>query len=598
VNPFDEEHAMVATAQRPSIMKYLYTHNPFYAISAVLMLYSIRAAYEKLNGGVSNCWLMTGVLAGYTLVLATIGVWIVRRGKVWEDARSILLLLLLLFLAVSISADDLFVKAETSRTATTLLLCGFLFSASVSEAVLWGAGVRLGLRYRIPYHLMLALFYVAPWFYSPGLHPQLEDSLDWLLLLFPVVAAILLLSLLPAVRGGPRYVAANGTPWPWPWFPGTAFGVIAAAVGLRSYALTMTFGLNGPIWKRLPDGRAIVFDTIWGPYFLVPLVAAILILLFEVGLVAGNRRIVHRVMRAAPLLLLLSLPWGEGTVFAGFLQTVVATAGSPLWLTTWILIAFYGWAWFRSVPEAGRSVLAAVAILTIVGSRTTGFNTFVAPQPWPLLIIGAVLFARGMWLRSSRLCAAASVIAACGLWFVLPFTPLAAFRLTICFNVLWCAVLALGLAFRDPFAYTLRVVSAAMFPVATLFVIASGQAAEVPVLWRISYVVLLAVICLLIARVWRNLWFLYGFGGVAGVVTYAAVSSSFRRTAEVIGRDAMAAFVWSLGMLLLAFLISATKARWLPRKIWPWARNGNGTGIVLGTDKSNPTSGLSTDASS
>ena len=69
-------------------------------------------------------------------------------------------------------------------------------------------------------------------------------------------------------------MAANGTPWPWPWFPGAAFGVIAGAVGLRSYALTMTFGLDGDIWKKLPTGRAIVFDTIWRPYFLLPLAFA------------------------------------------------------------------------------------------------------------------------------------------------------------------------------------------------------------------------------------------------------------------------------------------------------------------------------------
>jgi len=108
---------MAAPAVRPSIVKYLYTHNPFYAISAVLMLYAIRTAYERLGIEASNCWLMTGALAGYTLVLAVIGVWIVRWGKVWEDARSILLMLLVLFLAVSISADDLFVKVETSSTA-------------------------------------------------------------------------------------------------------------------------------------------------------------------------------------------------------------------------------------------------------------------------------------------------------------------------------------------------------------------------------------------------------------------------------------------------------------------------------------------------
>lgn len=75
-----------SSIQDPSILRYVYTHNPFYAISAVLMLYATQAAYAKLELAPSNWWLMTGVLAAYTLVLATIGVWIVRWGKVWEDA--------------------------------------------------------------------------------------------------------------------------------------------------------------------------------------------------------------------------------------------------------------------------------------------------------------------------------------------------------------------------------------------------------------------------------------------------------------------------------------------------------------------------------
>ncbi|HEV8070085.1 MAG TPA: hypothetical protein VGP76_20245 [Planctomycetaceae bacterium] len=496
---------MAAPAVRPAIVKYLYTHNPFYAISAVLMLYAIRAAYEKLGSQASNCWLMTGVLAGYTLVLAAIGVWIVRWGKVWEDARSILLLLLLLFLAVSISADDLFVREETSSAATTLLVCGFLFSASVSEGVLWGAGVRLGLRYRIPYHLMLALFYVAPWFYSPGLHPQFELWLDWLLFLFPCAAAILFLSLLPAVRGAARYVDANGTPWPWPWFPGAAFGVIAAAVSLRSYALTMTFGLDGEIWKKGPSGRAIVFDTIWGTYFLVPLAFAILILLLEIALVTANRRLAQRIVNSSLILLVLPFPWVGESVSREFLQTFVRTIGSPLWLTIWGLLAFCLWAWLRGVPQVVRAGLASGALLIVVGRQTVDLDTLTAPQPWPLLAVGAVLLARGFRIRSSQICAAASIVVTCGLWLLLPQTRLSGLQLVICANVLWAALATIGLAFHDPFALMLRVLAAAMFPAATLFAIAAEPASAMPVLARGLYVVLLALVCVLIAWTRRNL---------------------------------------------------------------------------------------------
>lgn len=99
---------------RPPWAAWLYTHNPFYAISVVLMLFGVRAAFGTLEIGSINSWIMLGVLAAYTLALAGIAVAIVRWGNVWDDARSLFLLLLLLFLAVSISADELFVRSPSS----------------------------------------------------------------------------------------------------------------------------------------------------------------------------------------------------------------------------------------------------------------------------------------------------------------------------------------------------------------------------------------------------------------------------------------------------------------------------------------------------
>ena len=89
--------AQLHPTPRRSALGYLYNHNPFYVISAVLMLYAVRSAYGTLEIGMINTWIMMGVLAGYTLLLTLIGVLIVRWGQVWEDARAINLLLLLLF---------------------------------------------------------------------------------------------------------------------------------------------------------------------------------------------------------------------------------------------------------------------------------------------------------------------------------------------------------------------------------------------------------------------------------------------------------------------------------------------------------------------
>ena len=63
---------MSASASHRSVLCYLYNHNPFYVISAVLMLFAVRSAYGTIEIGSINCWVMMGVLAGYTLLLAGI----------------------------------------------------------------------------------------------------------------------------------------------------------------------------------------------------------------------------------------------------------------------------------------------------------------------------------------------------------------------------------------------------------------------------------------------------------------------------------------------------------------------------------------------
>ena len=179
---------MSAPALRSPALAWLYNHNPFYFISALLMLFAVRSAYGELQVGFINTWAMMGVLSAYTVLLAVIGVLIVRRGHVWEDARSILVTILLLFLAVSVSADDLFVAMDSSLAGIGLLAFGYLFCAVVTEVVLHTARIRLPLFYRVPLHLMLVLFYVAPWWCAPDLHPRSVADLEWAIFQFPLEA--------------------------------------------------------------------------------------------------------------------------------------------------------------------------------------------------------------------------------------------------------------------------------------------------------------------------------------------------------------------------------------------------------------------------
>lgn len=563
---------------RSSIVHWLWTNNPFYFISALLMLYAVRCSYGELEIGAINCWLMMGVLAAYTSVLAGLGVMIVRWGKVWDDARSIFLLLLLLFLAVSVSADDLFVQMESSGGAAALLGCGLIFSILVFQGVLHGAGIRLGLAIQVPFALFLALFYATPWWCSPELHPRNAHTLDWTVLLFPQVAALLCLTLLPAVRRGQDYVANNGTPWPWPWFPWTAFGVIGAAVVLRSYALSLTFSQTGPIWMSPESRSGIVLDTIWRPYFLVPFVLAVLLLVLEAGLASGHRRVVHRVMLATPLVLLMAWPWGISATSTEFLSRVTQTAGSPVWLTVLLLIGFHGWALVRRVPYAQFGLLGSTLLLGLIGPQTVSVATVVS-QPIPLFLVGIVLVLAGLQRRSSAITLAAAVLMTCGLWLILPASMLASYRATICYHVLLLTCLLLSVIQSDRLALALRHVGAWWIPVSAIFVMMLPVAADVPIPWRILYIAGLAGVCLACAQFSRSRSYWMGFVGTTSVLGYSLAAVGFRQAGMVVGRNAMTAFSWSMGTLMLGALISAYKAGWLPPFTIPvWLGNGGFNG--------------------
>jgi len=548
---------------RSSMVHWLWTNNPFYFISALLMLYAVRASYGELQIGAINCWVMMGVLAVYTTVLATVGVAIVRWGHVWDDARSIFLLLLLMFLAVSVSADDLFVNMESPTTAVGLLVIGLVFSIVIFQFVLRGAGIRLGRAFQIPFVLFLALFYLTPWWCSPELHPRDSLSLDWTVFLFPQIAAVLCLTLLPAVRRGQEYVSNNGTPWAWPWFPWAAFGFIAGAVILRSYALSLTFSQTGPIWMAPGSRSGIVLDTIWRPYFIGPFVMAVLLLILEAGLASQNLRLIRKVMVTAPFMLVLAWPWGNTLASAEFVSRLTNTVGSPLWLAVWMLVAFHGWAFFRRVSSAQIGLLGSVSLLGFIGPQTVDLPTL-AIQPAPIFLAGLTLAVVGLFRKSSVTAFVGVIFSTGALWLTLPQSLLAPFRLTVCYHTLLVASILLSLFMHDHFAKLLRQVGAWWLPLSALVLVISPVAAAIPTHWRLLYIAGLAAACLACAQISRSRWYWAGFVGTTSILGYSLAAVGFRSAGSVVGRSAMTAFSWSIGTFLIGALISAYKAGWLP----------------------------------
>ena len=95
---------------------------------------------------------------------------------------------------------------------------------------------------------------------------------------FCTAAGGVFLALLPAIRRGAGYVSDNGSPWQWPWYPWTLFGVIGLAVCLRAYYLCVSFH------------AATGSQTIFGFYFLVPFLWVVACLLLEIGIVRVGSR--------------------------------------------------------------------------------------------------------------------------------------------------------------------------------------------------------------------------------------------------------------------------------------------------------------------
>jgi len=135
----------------PKWGRWVANQNPFYVISVAMVLYGVHVSF---SGGaeLESAWMMTKILGGYTLLLAAVGVLVVRVARVWEDARTILLLNVLLLVAMSVSFDR--VCLDNSHVGLVYLTSGLFFAISLTEAVLRCLQVRLAWAYRLPFYIL------------------------------------------------------------------------------------------------------------------------------------------------------------------------------------------------------------------------------------------------------------------------------------------------------------------------------------------------------------------------------------------------------------------------------------------------------------
>src|SRR5581483_1902146 len=142
----------------------------------------------------------------------------------------------------------------------------------------------------------------------------------------------------------------------WPYFPWSLFVILGVAAALRHYYLCLSFH---PV-----PGVASLFR----PYFLVPPLVAVNLLLMEAALVSGRRstRVAALVM---PLTLLPLAAWQISPTFwqGVFLKDFVKVIGAqPLFVTLVICIALYALATVRRLPGAVDLLSLSVAALAVI----------------------------------------------------------------------------------------------------------------------------------------------------------------------------------------------------------------------------------------
>lgn len=486
------------TSKLPGFLRLIVFHNPFYLISTGLFVYGLKLLfrpdssdilYQAGTVGYIPPWHLMLSLSAVTLLMAVTAVGVIRYGKVWEDARSLMLIVLLMFLAISVSFDEIatLITQQSQRIDNALLLCGAqaAFMLIVAEMMLRGMQIRLSWLYRGPLYLLLLLMLAWPLLLIPDVSGLTSGQARWVIAGFPTAAGLLTLLLLPAVRQGSHTCNDNGTPWRWPLVPWTAFVFVALAICFRAYSLTISFDAPSLIYS--------FWDTSFGLYFLIPFAMAVLVVLLEIGIVERNVKLQMTTLYAAPVLLLVSypwlVPWMQLNAYALFVYEVTRTIGSPVFLTMIGLVTFYGWAWFRGVLHAELGAIAMLLLAVFIGPDFAGQRIWTlepsSANHWPLLVLGVILLAIGIrrWLSRETFVGLVCLSLAVGI--VSRDTSLAEYQARTTYHLSLAALFLTGALFHDRFARLLRNAGA---PVLTLSVIAAMMSA-----WRGSTEMVVAV---------------------------------------------------------------------------------------------------------
>ena len=393
--PIDPGRLEVTQSTR-GFVRFLYSQNPFYLLSVCFVLHGTGIWY-RANATTHSPWTLFGIITSYIVMMSGTGLVIVRRGSVWDDARSILLILFALFLELAMTADDVLISDRGAGRA--MLLSAWLVAAGVTEVILVGLRIRLGVLYRVPLHLLLALIVLFPLVIVQGEYPHDGERITWVVFLFSPSAAVVLMTLIPAIRRGAAYTSANGTPWSWPLYPWSIFGFLSAIVLLRSYSLCLSFD---PVMEIGWD-RALDLENRFGGLYVTPLLLALSLLCIEWTCISGSASLRRTGLILPIAAVFMAIPSGstsDDSLYVGFLDQIIAHVASPVWITMSMSLLIAGYAVFRRISLAENTFSVLLVVLAFLSPEALRPDLTAAPAIWPLALTSIIQLFAGFHRRS------------------------------------------------------------------------------------------------------------------------------------------------------------------------------------------------------
>lgn len=337
---------------RPAI-GWFYSANPFYVLGTLLVFTGLRISFNT-DASQFPTELLLVFLLGFNGILATFAFVLIRWGQVWDDVRSLLLLIMLLLVGVSVTLDELL--AENLLRGGILAGLTYVYALAIVSWLLVGLRIRIARQFVVPLVLILATILLYPATVKTVLDAGFPTLGNLLLAGYPAVGGLVALTLLPAVRRGPAITIGNGTPWTWPLFPWSLFVVMGVGFVGRAYYLCQSFGIRGGD------------DHFFGPYLLAPFLLAMCVLLLEEGLRRGSETWQHAVQLISFAVLLVATEYRDtpyGRSFLTELHDTLVVSWSHL--VAILLVLFHAWSLLRRARGATSSLSCSLLALNWFG---------------------------------------------------------------------------------------------------------------------------------------------------------------------------------------------------------------------------------------